>query len=206
MKRIVLTALMSLLLLGCSGDPYEKYYGLWERQNTKKVEFIKISRDGETVLMTDRLLDYKLSIFGRKKEKQDNRITTLNQKDGKLSLETGFGGIQFGLSEDENTLRFDNRAYNRIDETRLKEANLEFDRKFEENKKNKEQCKILREDYRKERAAISEKQKSKDFYSGKTNKEIQKQFAVLKSQRKSLEKQYKTKAKEINSCNLVGFF
>jgi hypothetical protein len=205
MKRIVLTALMSLLLLGCSGDPYEKYYGLWERQN-KKMEFMKISRDGETILMTDRILDYKLSIFDGKKEKQENRIRTLNQIDGKLSLKTGFGGVQFGLSEDENTLRVDNRAYKRIDEARLKEANIEFDSKFEENKKNKEKCKILRDDFKKERTAIYDKQKSKDFYNGKTNKEIQKQIAVLKSQRKSLAKQYQTKAKEINNCNLAGFF
>jgi len=198
----ILLTLFVLLLSGCSGDPYEKYYGLWEEQDTNRVAFMKISKDGETILMTRGLLDYKKSLITGKKVKQKKEISTLNQKDDRLSIETPFGGVQLGLSEDKNILRFGDSEYKRADETRLKEANIEFVRVYEKNIKNKEECKVLRNEYLKERKLLAKETNSRALSIGKNKEEKNKLVEYIKSEKEKLKDKYKTQAGNIDNCRV----
>ncbi len=145
MKKVLFLAIF-LLLSGCSGDPYKDYLGLWERTDQKRHEVMEISQDGETILMNDNILR-ETDFFGEKK-----RARVLKKNEGQLSIGTGLGSAQFGLSEDRNILRVADLEYKRIDSNRLKEIKAEVEKEKQEReqaererKKRIEEERIARE-------------------------------------------------------------
>ena len=207
MKRggLILLVLMLFFVTSCSSDPYEKYLGLWERDNVKHYEVMEIVKDGETLLVNENILSSK-NFFGNKKEPM-----VLKKSDGQLSVDTGLGSLVFGLSEDKSILRVGNISYKRIDNDRLniikadikkKEEEREQARLEREKKKNEE--KIAREKARLERkkdkkkcdlliSEINEKIRSIKKYSG-NNKKWTEEYKKIKNK-------YTEKAKAYKNCS-----
>lgn len=151
LKTWIWSALLLIGLAGCSGDPYEKYIGLWERTDRDGNEVMQITRDGESLLMNGNVVRTTDAFGNEKKEK----LIVLTKSDGQLSVDSMFGNSVFGLSEDHNTLRVASQAYTKIDVTRLDEIKSTLEKLAIEKKSNQQECKVLREKYNGLRQAVN---------------------------------------------------
>lgn len=109
----------SLLLTACSKSPHQDYLGYWVQEDPRFTRVVKISQDGDTYLI-------KYNIFSAKKRggRGENKPLVLSKTNDKLSINSGFGGIELGLSEDKKTLFADGKTYKRIEDTTDIEKNV----------------------------------------------------------------------------------
>jgi hypothetical protein len=190
MKNVVTSLITIVLLSGCMGDPYEKYIGLWERQDKDAYEVMDISKDGETILMNDNILKEKNSFGGKKKS------MVLKKSEGQLSIDTGFGSAQLGLSENGDTLRVANQSYKRININRLNKIKEEIKIKKEEQEKNIASCSSLIKEYSEKKEVILSSYKS----SWAVSKEAKAERKVRDEKLQELKDLYKPKEKAIPNC------
>ncbi len=179
MKKYLLI-IVSLLLSACSGDSYEKYLGLWESQkDSGRDEVMEIKKDGETFLMTGNVLGTRSAFSG---EIKPSKPVVLIKSEGQLSVATVFGSFPFGLSENEDVLRLENKSFKKIDNDRLNEIKAKIEKKNIERKKNIEICNKEKSAYKKDRQKIAETYKDDWQMKAVKSKELMdKHFENIKS-------------------------
>jgi len=175
-----LLIIVFLLLSACSGDPYEKYLGLWERQkDSGRDEIMEIKKDGETFLMTGNVLGTRSAISGKIKL---SKPVVLKKSEGQLSVATAFGSFPFGLSENEDILRLENKSFKKIDIDRLNEIKAKIEQKNIERKKNIEICNKEKATYKIDSKKIAETYKNDWQMKAVKSKELMdKHFKKIKS-------------------------
>lgn len=174
----------AITLLGCSGDPYDKYIGYWEKKDAKRHEILQISKDGETYLMNDNIFR-ETDAFGRKKN-----ATVLKKSEGQFSVENGFGSIVLGLSEDGKTLHAANQSFVKISDDAVSTIREKIAQEKKESAEHKTLCDALAQEYKEANTALSQADLN---YRDRTEK------------RKALNEATKEKAKAIPNCR-PGFF
>jgi len=176
--------LISIVLLGCSGDPYDKYVGYWQKKDVKHYEVLQINKDGETYLMNDNIFR-ETDAFGRKKN-----ATVLKKSEGQFSVENGFGSIVLGLSEDGNTLHAASHTFVKISEDEISSILEKIAREKKDKEKNKTLCDALSSEYKEATAMLSQTDMG---------------YKERNEKRKALNEATKEKAKTIPGCR-PGFF
>jgi hypothetical protein len=187
LRTATLYVLAVLVLVGCSGDPYARYIGLWQLQDSPWPKVLEITKDGDTYLADENVLSTK-DIFGNVKKPM-----VLKKSEGQLSVDTGLGSAELGLSEDENTLHAMDREYKRITSGELQTIQAKIEQDRVEAEKNKELCKTMNDDY------VKEKSKLTAMY---------RDLSERTKQQRELGQKFLAKAKEIPSCALqawIGF-
>lgn len=182
MFRMVAFFVMAVALAGCGKDPYASYVGLWQRQGVDFPQVMQISKDGETYLVNDNILQAK-DFFGN-----DKKPNVLTKSEGQLMGNNGLASFPLGLSEDQNTLHVEGQEYKRIAPDQLDKikAKIESDRVAAE--KNRELCKSLNNDYSEKIKKLQEN----------------KNFSERMNQQRDLGQEFQAKAKEIPLCMLTG--
>lgn len=130
----LLLILASTAFFGCSRDPYDGYIGYWERKDAKRHEVLQISKDGDSLLMNDNILN-ETDAFGRPK-----KAMVLRKSEGQLSVENGFGAVILGLSEDGQTLRAANQEFGKVSEAHVEKLKEKIANDKAEFQKNKALC------------------------------------------------------------------
>ena len=150
MIRLLWVSLMfCVATTGCSRDPYQKYLGLWERVGALGGhQVLELKRDGETIVFNDNVL------VDRDFLDQPKQGRVLTQSEGRLSLETGFGGAAFGLSEGDEYLRVADQKFRRVEPKQLDEIRAKIVAEREEAEQNRARCKELDAQWDKDRAAV----------------------------------------------------
>ncbi len=118
----------------------------------------------------------------------------LKKSEGQLSINRGFGSVvQFGLSEDKDTLMVADQSYKRISINRLNEIKEDIKNKKEEREKNNALCSSLIEEYKEKKNII--------MGSYENNWEISKEDRVVRDAKlQELLDLYKPKEKTIPNC------
>lgn len=184
--RIVLLVpiLVSIVLFGCSGDPYEQYIGHWERKGVEHPAILQITKDGDSYLMNDNILQEK-DMLGRSK-----KAIVLKKSEGQLSVENGFGSVMLGISEDGKTLRVSNQEFSRISDQEVSAIKEMAAKEKAEFEKNKSLCEAITREYQDAVNSIN-----------KENLGLQERTA----KRAALKDATIEKAKSVPKCN-PGFF
>lgn len=146
----IIVILSSIILFGCSGDPYDKYVGYWKKKEAKHHEVLQISKDGETYLMNDNIFR-ETDAFGRKKS-----ATVLKKSEGQLSVEHGFGSIVLGLSEDGKLLHAANQAFSKISEDDVSTIREKIAQEKKAMEKDKALCDALSSEYKEANTKLSQ--------------------------------------------------
>jgi hypothetical protein len=184
------TATYYLLLVmcfsvGCSSDPYRSYLGLWERVDEGASdwhEVLEIKRDGETILFNDNVFA-ESDMLGRPKQP-----SVMEQRDGRLSIANGFGGVPLGLSDDKFLLLAD-RKYKHMTDGQFKELRAKLAEEKRVAEQNRAQCKELRAQWRKERDALPSAHRG--------------ELELVLAKRKELDERYQAKQKAVPKCSFV---
>ena len=180
----ILTVFCAFTLFGCSGDPYDKYIGYWERNDVEHHEVLQVSRDGETYLMNDNILR-ETDMFGKPK-----KAIVLKKSEGQLSVENGLGSVMLGISEDGKTLRASNREFTKITDEEVAVIRQKVAKETADFEKNKSLCEAITDEYQAASNAINQE-----------NLPLQDRTA----KRKALQDATKEKAQAIPNCK-PGFF
>ena len=180
----LIAALTILFLMGCSGDPYDKYIGYWERKDVEHHEVLQVSRDGETYLMNDNILR-ETDMFGKPK-----KAMVLKKSEGQLSVENGLGSVMLGISEDGKTLRASNQEFRKITEDEVAVIQQKVAKETADFEKNKSLCEAITTEYQAASNAINQEN-------------LPLQDRTVK--RKALQDATKEKAQAIPNCK-PGFF
>lgn len=184
-KTTTIVVLLGLFISGCSKDPYNDYLGLWQRVGSDHKEVLEIAKDGDTYLINDNILQSK-DFYGH-----DKKPMVLKKQEGQLSVETGLGSLQLGLSADKNTLHVSGRSYSKISTEQLSEIRSQIKEAEVEREKNKSLCNAMNEEYKKQKRQIHEA-------SGSDWKKRNEQGRLL------LEN-FRVNAKEIPTCVISDF-
>lgn len=179
MRFTLIPFLISLILLtGCSSDPYESYVGHWEKQNTNHQNVMIISKDGDTILMNDQVLNLK-------KAEKDKKFYSLKKSEGQLTL----NGAVFSLSENKNILMAGNNSYKRISTDYVEQLKEKITQKEIAGEKIKIACNELIKKFNVEKEALGFSMR--DNLSSDNSEKKQKKNEILD--------RYKVLAKKIDS-------
>jgi hypothetical protein len=184
-RSLLMVLFLSVIVVGCSRDPYRKYLGLWERVDKPGHVVLEIKRDGETVLLNHNALAELHDLLGHPKAP-----SVLAQNNGQLAIATGFGGAPLGLSGDEDFLLVMDERYKRVEPKRLDEIREEIAAEKKAAAENKARCEKLDTERKKEREAVSGKSWSDQAIA----------------QRQAIESRYQEQAKQIPDCHLWGMW
>ncbi|MDO4794346.1 MAG: hypothetical protein Q4A28_00170 [Brachymonas sp.] len=157
MRHLILSAVV-LMLVACGKTGSKAYLGYWQEQDSERVAVMEIKqKEGNYFFEHDIVSD-------------DGKPYVLSEKDGQLGIDTGLGVMSFKLSEDGNSLFFEDRSYRKIDETTKNQLLAQ-----------QESCRKLSEEY-----AASHKNLPPLFPSGPYDKaktelvqRFSEQFAIL---------------------------
>ncbi len=180
-NKFTLITMLCFFLFGCGDDKYADYIGLWQMSDTSYPKVAKISKDGETYLLNENVLQEK-DFFGHKKKSM-----VLKQSENQLSIENGLGSITLGISADGKTLHIANHEYTKIDEKKLNEIQSAIEKEKLEKEKNQGLCKALDEQYQQEKNTIM---------AGKYS------FSEQRTKITELSKKLKEQSKSIPNCTL----
>lgn len=111
--------LCALLLVGCSDNPYEKYPGLWELQDAKRLEVIEITQQSDAFMLNNAVLKASAA------PNLDRKLMVLAKVDGQLSFNSGLSSVYLVLT-DENTLNIANQRFKRVTLARVEELKAEM--------------------------------------------------------------------------------
>ncbi len=108
---------LAVFLTACGGEPTTDFMGYWQQDDMGSLDarVAKIYKDGDTFLIDFNI--YKdTNAFGRSEKPQ-----VLSNNGGKLSINTGLGAIELGLSENKDKLYVSDQTYSKIDEAKANE-------------------------------------------------------------------------------------
>ena len=182
--KLLIASILSIFLLGCSGDPYEKYLGYWKKNDTEYHQVLQISKDGETYLLNDNVFQ-ETNFAGNKK-----KPSVLKKSENQLSIENGFGGVTLGISKDSKTLHAANMEYTKISPSEFETIKSEVEAERKQNEQNKVLCKTLNDEY----SAATKEVDSSDL-----------DLTEKGQKRKNVVDSFKEKAKAIPKCT-IGLF
>ena len=182
--KLLIASILSVFLLGCSGDPYEKYIGYWKKNDAKYPQVLQISKDGETYLLNNNV--FQTTDFAGNKKKP----SVLKKSENQLSVENGMGSTTLGLSGDSKTLHAANMEYTKISESEFEAIKSEVEAEKKQKETNTELCKKLNNEYD---SATKELENAGLSFTEKGEK------------LKVIVAAFKEKAKDIPKCN-IGLF
>lgn len=182
--KFIIASILSFFLLGCSGDPYEKYIGYWKKKDSKHPQVLQISKDGETYLLNNNIFQ-ETDFSGNKK-----KSAVLKKSENQLFVENGMGSATLGLSGDEKTLHIANMEYAKISQSELESIKSEVEENKIKKEKNKKLCEEINAEYK-----VATKELSESGIDYREKNEKNREITTV----------FKEKIKEITNCN-IGIF
>lgn len=123
-----------LLLVGCSDNPYESYLGLWERQDSKRLEVIEITQQGDAFMLNNAVLKATTAANA------ERNLMVLAKVEGQLSFNNGLSNNYLILA-DQDTLNIANQRFKRITPARVEELKANKALQDQERQKAMQQVK-----------------------------------------------------------------